>query len=418
MLQRRDFPLIVVVFGKNSAFCLFSHHQPNLEYLIRDLVRQLAAAILHELGDALSPPLCSSKSTCILTYSDEGITGLNTKRRSGFNQMLTDALDGKIKLIITKSVSRFARNMVDSLSAIRKLKEAGCEVYFEKEGIWSFDGKGELLLTIMSSLAQKKFTVDFLSKKTKVNEGEVPQYYVEGSHPAIIAPELFDAVQVELKRRKAPGRRNYTPHCFSGYIYCDECGALYGSKVWNAGTPYKATVWQCNAKHRGNTACHTPALRSEEIQRSFIQVVNQIIGNKAEIIHTCEAVLDECYDVEGLVAEYATLQAELEVVTSLMQRHISANAHSALDQADYQRQYGEYAARFGVTRNRINEVGEQREALIAKRGRIQSYLDTLKPQELITEFDEVLWYGMVDQVLVVKDGKLRFIFNDGVVIED
>ncbi len=460
----------------------------------------------------------------VKVYTDEGITATNTKKRDGFNEMVQDALEGKIDLIITKSVSRFARNTVDSLTTVRMLKEKGIEIYFEKENIYTLDSKGELLITIMSSLAQeesrsisenvtwgmrkrfadgkvalpykrflgyrkggdklpeivpeeakivediyrmflegkapsfiarnlmasgiptpggmvkwrpntvesiltnekykgdallqKKFTVDFLTKTTKVNEGEVPQYYVEGSHPAIISPELFDAVQVELKRRKAPGRRNYTPHCFSGYIHCDECGALYGSKVWNAGTPYKKTVWQCNAKHRGDTACRTPALRSEEISRSFVQAVNQIIGNKAEIIRTCEAVLDECCDVEGLAVGYAALQAELEVVTGLMQRHISANAHSALDQAEYQRQYDEYAAQFEATRNRINEVGEQREAVIAKRGRIQSYLDTLKRQELVADFDEVLWYGTVDQVRVTQDGKLRFIFKDETEIEE
>lgn len=70
--------------------------------------------------------------------------------------MITDALAGKIDLIITKSVSRFARNMVDSLSTIRKLKEHSIECYFEKENIWTFDSKGELLLTIMSSLAQEE----------------------------------------------------------------------------------------------------------------------------------------------------------------------------------------------------------------------------------------------------------------------
>lgn len=89
-------------------------------------------------------------------YTDEGISAVNTKRREGFNQMISDALDGKIDLIITKSVSRFARNTVDSLSTIRKLKEKGTEVYFEKESIWTFDGKGELLITIMSSLAQEE----------------------------------------------------------------------------------------------------------------------------------------------------------------------------------------------------------------------------------------------------------------------
>ena len=90
----------------------------------------------------------------VQVYTDEGITGTSTKRREGFRQMIADALDGKIDLIVTKSVSRFARNTVDSLTTIRQLKDKGVEVYFEKENIWTFDGKGELLITIMSSLAQ------------------------------------------------------------------------------------------------------------------------------------------------------------------------------------------------------------------------------------------------------------------------
>ena len=80
----------------------------------------------------------------VQVYTDEGITGTSTKRREGFRTMVADALDGKIDLIVTKSVSRFARNTVDSLTTIRQLKEKGIEVYFEKENIWTFDGKGEL----------------------------------------------------------------------------------------------------------------------------------------------------------------------------------------------------------------------------------------------------------------------------------
>lgn len=89
-------------------------------------------------------------------YSDEGITGTSTKKREGFNSMIDDALDGKIDMIITKSVSRFARNTVDTLSTVRKLKSIGVEVYFEKENIYTLDSKGELLLTILSSLAQEE----------------------------------------------------------------------------------------------------------------------------------------------------------------------------------------------------------------------------------------------------------------------
>ena len=71
----------------------------------------------------------------VKVYADEGISATNTKHRDGFKQMVQDALAGKIDLIVTKSVSRFARNTVDSLVTIRKLKEVGCECYFEKDYI-------------------------------------------------------------------------------------------------------------------------------------------------------------------------------------------------------------------------------------------------------------------------------------------
>ena len=89
-------------------------------------------------------------------FADEGISATNTKKRDGFNEMIRCALNGEIDLIITKSVSRFARNTVDTLTTVRMLKEKGVEVYFEKENIYTLDSKGELLITIMGSLAQEE----------------------------------------------------------------------------------------------------------------------------------------------------------------------------------------------------------------------------------------------------------------------
>ena len=88
----------------------------------------------------------------VSVYTDKGITGTSTAKREGFNRMIQDALAGKIDLIITKSVSRFARNTVDTLTTIRKLKERGVEVYFEEQNIYTMDGKGEVLLKIQFSL--------------------------------------------------------------------------------------------------------------------------------------------------------------------------------------------------------------------------------------------------------------------------
>jgi DNA invertase Pin-like site-specific DNA recombinase len=92
----------------------------------------------------------------VKVYADDGISGTSTKRRDGFNEMIKDALDGKIDLIITKSISRFARNTLDTISFTRKLKAKGIEVYFEKENLWSLDEKTEFLLTIMASMAQEE----------------------------------------------------------------------------------------------------------------------------------------------------------------------------------------------------------------------------------------------------------------------
>ena len=148
------------------------------------------------------------------------------------------------------------------------------------------------------AILQKTFCTDFLTKKTKINEGEVPQYYVENSHPAIIAPDMFEAVQLEMARRKSSGRRNYTPHIFSGRIFCNECGTMYGSKVWNSNTPYRATVWQCNGKHHGH--CKAPSLRNETIEDAFIKAINQVLAQKEEIIRVCEKVMAERCDTEFL----------------------------------------------------------------------------------------------------------------------
>lgn len=92
----------------------------------------------------------------INVYADEGISGTNTKKRVQFNKMIEDALEGKINLIITKSISRFARNTLDTISYIRKLKAAGVEVFFEKENLWTFDSKSEMVLSMLAAIAQEE----------------------------------------------------------------------------------------------------------------------------------------------------------------------------------------------------------------------------------------------------------------------
>lgn len=89
-------------------------------------------------------------------YADDGISGTNTKKREEFNRLIDDCMTGQIDMVVTKSISRFARNTLDCLNYIRQLKDKNIPVYFEKEGINTLDAKGEVLLTIMASLAQQE----------------------------------------------------------------------------------------------------------------------------------------------------------------------------------------------------------------------------------------------------------------------
>lgn len=158
-------------------------------------------------------------------YYDEGISGTQTNKRAGFNQMIEDAMQGKFNLILTKEVSRFARNTVDTLYYTRKLKEAGVGVIFTMDNIDTRDADGELRLTIMASLAQEEsrktservkwgqkrrmeqgvvFGRDLLGYTVKdgvlsVNEEEVPavkaifhKYTNEGKGTHVIARELSE----------------------------------------------------------------------------------------------------------------------------------------------------------------------------------------------------------------------------------
>jgi site-specific DNA recombinase len=88
-----------------------------------------------------------------LTEADEGISATDTKKRDGFKQMIADALAGKINLIITKSVGRFARNTVDSLTTVRKLKEKGIEVYFEKKDFYTAKTLENAAVTALSRVS-------------------------------------------------------------------------------------------------------------------------------------------------------------------------------------------------------------------------------------------------------------------------
>lgn len=139
-------------------------------------------------------------------YADDGISGVNAKKRDEFQRMINDCHDGKIDMVITKSISRFARNTVDCLNYTRTLKNKNIGVYFEKENINTLDAKGEVLMTIMASLAQQEseslsanvrlgLQFRYQQGKVQVNHNWFLGYTKDEDGHLIIDPEQAEVVK-------------------------------------------------------------------------------------------------------------------------------------------------------------------------------------------------------------------------------
>ena len=139
-------------------------------------------------------------------YADDGISGTNTKKREEFNRMIDDCKDGKIDMIITKSISRFARNTLDCLKYIRQLKDMNIPVQFEKESINTMDAKGEVLITIMASLAQQEsqslsqnvklgLQYRYQQGKVQINHNRFLGYTKDADGNLVIDPEQAEIVK-------------------------------------------------------------------------------------------------------------------------------------------------------------------------------------------------------------------------------
>ena len=453
-------------------------------------------------------------------YTDEGISGTGIKKRIGFQNMIEDALDGKIDLIVTKSVSRFARNTVDSLTTIRKLKDHGVECYFEKENIWTFDGKGELLITIMSSLAQeesrsisenctwgqrkrfadgkvtvpfnrflgydrgpngelipnekeaeivkriyrmflqgmtyngiakqltadgiktpggkdkwsistvrsilsnekykgdallqKSYTVDYLTKKTKINEGEIPQYYVEGDHKAIIPPETFDMVQREMENRGKGKKYHSGIHLFSSKIRCGQCGSFYGSKVWHSNDKYRKVIWRCNHKYDGGKKCSTPALTDDDVKAAFLSAANKLLATKAEVISNGKEMLELLFQTDEMEKKRDGLIVEAQVVADAVQQNIAENARTALNQTDYQKRYEDLAARYNNLKKEIAELSDKIQETQSRKAGVEDFLKAFeKTPDTLTEFSLDAFNGLVDHLTVYAKDDIRVTFRNG-----
>lgn len=339
-------------------------------------------------------------------YGDEGISGTSLRNREQFKRLIEDCEEGKIDMVITKSISRFARNTQDCLHYSRMLKNMGIGVFFEKENITTLDAGGELLFTILSSLAQeesrnisenctwsirnkfkkgesyqngtiiygydnvpggkmkinkeqaevlrkiyslflegntyayiakllneegvagnkgeprwnastvrrmllnekykgdsllqKTYTVDYLTHKTVKNTGQVDQYYVKDTHPAIIDRTTWEAVQLEIERRQrfiyehnlsGYGYSNGSCAAFISQVFCGNCGCKYARQAWNNRNVIR---YYCkDTVHRKGGNCNNRRVDESLLQRAIVIAWNSIVQDRSSYLEKWKRMIDE-----------------------------------------------------------------------------------------------------------------------------
>lgn len=443
-------------------------------------------------------------------YADDGISGTNTAKRDEFNRMIADCEAGKIDLILTKSISRFSRNTLDCLKYTRKLKALNIAVFFEKENINTMDSKGEVLLTIMASLAQqeseslsanvrmgiqyrnqqgkvqvnhnwflgytkdaegnlvidpeqaeivrriyreylegasflqikrsleadgipngaghlkwhesnihqiltnekyigdallqKTYTVSILDKKRAANNGEMPKYYVEGSHEAIIDRDVFMKVKAEIARRanlNPDGKRRVysSKYALSGMVFCGHCGDIYRRVKWN-NRGCKSTVWRCVSrvlKGKMDFDCPARTVKEEVLQGAIVTAVNDAYARRNAVISLLKTNIQETVfdDLEARIAAIDGQLAELQqqMIDNSGDRELVEQLEDQMDDVREERQ------------DILAEAAERTD-LQARMNDMIAFLEEMPAA--ITEYSEALARRLVERITI---------FDEKIVVE-
>ena len=246
-------------------------------------------------------------------------------------------------------------------------------------------------------------------------QGEIPQYYVEEHHEPIIPPDLFDFVQSEIKRREQNGKHSGVS-IFANKIKCGCCGGWYGAKVWHSTDKYRRVIYRCNKKyaHKGKP-CSTRHLTGEEIKQIFVKALNSLVEVKENVIAELRSLIDGVCRTEELPEERDKVEQELGVLAERLETLIYENARVAQDQTAYLNQENEIRARYLEKQRNLEKVDEQIAERESKRKTIEGMIQVvcgINGEQ--AEFDEDLWSGLLDYIVVKKDGQIVVVFKGGI----
>ena len=465
-------------------------------------------------------------------FADEGITGTSAKKRTEFLKLMKLCEKGKVDLVLTKSISRFSRNTLDCLGYIRKLKEKGIPIIFEKEGINTMQMASEMTISLLGSFAQaesesisknvtwgkrqsfkngnvtfqysrflgyergedgkpkivpeeaaivkriyqsylsgysivkikeelesegipsgtgkkvwstnairymlrnekyigdallqKTYVTDFLTKKSKKNRGEIPQYYVTGNHEGIISKELFNLVQEEIARRaskrkvsqkatKTEQGKYSSKYALSELLVCGGCGARYRRVTW-ARNGKKKVVWRCiNRLEYGTKYCkESPTIEEYKLQDAVMKAICGFVEDKDELIDTLKHSLRVALDAEDDTIDIAAVNARIEELDSVMMDLVELSSRSSASADYFDEKFKEISDERTELQNRLRDHEQLQVISQNNNARMKELFEILERANFnLNEYDEALVKQLIAKVTVVSTEKIQITFKGG-----
>ena len=468
-------------------------------------------------------------------YADEGITGTRTDKREKFMSLMRDCEKGKVDLILTKSTTRFARNTVDSLSWIRKLRAMGIGVYFEEQNLDSLKTENETLLGFFSVMAQsesesisanikwgvqkrmkngtyslnfkllgyrkgedgnpyivpeeaeivrtlyqmvldgasilmlkqyleenhiktpkgkdewsmtvirymlsnekyvgdvlyqKTFRTDCISKKAKVNRGEMTRYLISNNHPAIIDRDTFNLVQAELARRnnkrkkfdssiKEQGKYS-AKYALSELLICGSCGSSYKrtSKVFKGKTTY---YWRCIGRiEHGQSYCKDSAgIEEQMLHDTICRCLSGMMENSREVFGLIQSNLSYAVSGNNAALDVFSIEKQIGDMKKDIQQMTELAAMTEGDPERYEKELKKMFDQLVVLRGQLDLAKTQASQNDSVNAEVDRIMNILKQTDMsFSEYDDVTVRRLVECIQVCGNEKIIVTLKGGYQAEE
>ena len=227
-------------------------------------------------------------------------------------------------------------------------------------------------------------------------------------HEPIIDKKTFDLVQIEREKRN--GVSYSGTDVFANKIVCGECGSQFGKKVWHSTDKYRCVVYRCNKKYSGKK-CSTGHVTEDEIKEKFVEAYNSL--DRTGVIKNVESIKQVLMSSNKEVAEQKKLQDEYDKCEKKLYKLIEENSTHAQNQDEYNKKYRDLADKSTKIQEKLDKITAVLKDKDDMAKVLETYINDLKASKnKLNDFDEGLFYALVDRVKVNKDG-IVIVWKDG-----